>query len=213
MNFQTNDFLAALSDSKNVTGGGSAAALNGAVSASLVIKVFDNEYRKDRHPDKVEEIESRVSSLHQIKNRFQEIINEDPEALHPLISAYKLPKESDEEQEKRQSAIQDGIEAAARPQVEIMELLNDTIEHQRYLIDIRPSGEIVTNLAESILFAQSALNVAYIGSRTNFEALSVADKRKERLDYVNQLLTVGEDRLSASYDAVRAYIEETSWAK
>lgn len=212
MNIQTNDFLNALGDSTNVAGGGSAAALVGAVAASLVKKVYDNEKNKNRHADKTEEIDNRIHSLEEIQERLQELIDEDPKALQPLIQAYKMPKETVEEKEARHAEIQSGIETAARPQVEILELLTEIAIHQEYLVKIQPQGEIVTNLAESLLFTDAAFKVAHIGARTNYEALSEEEKREERLEHIETLLTIGRDRIANAYESVSQFIEEKEWS-
>ncbi len=213
MKLQCNEFLSALSDSQNVCGGGSAAALNAAIAASLVHKVMDNERRQDRHHDQEEELASRQADLLSIQNTCQDLVEEDPKALRPLIDAFKLDKDTQEQAEKRQAEIQAGIEQAARPQVKILESLIEITEHQQYLVAMNPQGDIVTNLAESLLFAHAALKVAHIGARTNYEALEIEDKRQERLDYVNQLLTLGVDRIAVAYEQVDAYLQDHTWDK
>ena len=212
MNIQTNDFLNALGDSKNVAGGGSAAALVGAVAASLVRKVYDNEKNKNRHTDKIDEINKRIHSLEEIQERFQYLIDADPKALEPLIQAYKMPQDTTEAKEARHAKIQAGIETAARPQVEILELLTDLAIHQEYLVKMQPKGEIVTNLAESLLFADSAFKVAHIGARTNYEALSEEEKREDRLEHTETLLTIGRDRIASAYDSVSKFLEDKEWS-
>lgn len=211
MTIQMNELLQALGDSQNVTGGGSAAALVGSISASLVKKVYDNELKKNRHPDKEDDIQKRMSELDDIRDRLLNLVTEDPKALQPLINAYKLPKNTNEEKEFRHSQIQDAIETAARPQVEILELLMDITLHQQYLVGMQPSGEIVTNLAESLLFSRSAFEVAHIGARTNYATLSEEEKRNERLDHVSTLMTLGLDRINSAHEAVSLFLESNSW--
>lgn len=212
MKIQTSEFLSALSDSKDVTGGGSAAALNAAIAASLVHKVMDNEYRQDRQQDQADQFKSRMADLLDIQESCQTLIHRDPAALQGLIDAYKMPKTSQDELESRQARIQESIEQAARPQVEILEHLIKVTEHQQFLVTLGPKGDIVTNLAESILFANAAFKVAHIGARTNYKALEIEDKRQERLDYVNQLLTLGIDRLALAYEQVDAYLADKKWS-
>lgn len=202
LSIHSTDLLEKLSDSQDVTGGGSAAALVGSMAASLALKVLNNEKRRESQKENLPEINEKVIELEEMSQQLEKLIQEDPKALQPLIDAYKLPKESDQEKEYRKNAIQDGIEEAAGPQVEILETINNLSESHLFIIELKPQGSIVTNLAESILFSKSALQVAHIGARTNYESLADADKRQERVEYVDKLLSKGKRQLNRLYERV-----------
>lgn len=204
-------YLDTISDSKDVTGGGSVAAVVGSLSVSLIMKVLDNEHGRDRQSNEEEDIKKSLNNLAGLRTRFTELIEEDTKALQPLIEAYKMPKINEGQKELRNAAIQAGIENAARPQVEIMEMLVQLIDQVQYLVHIEPQGEIVTNMAEGLLFAQSALKVAHIGVITNYQELSDDDRQAERLQYVNQLLNVGTQRATAFHQAVITYLNTNLW--
>ncbi len=202
MSIHLTDFLAKLSDSQDVTGGGSAAALIGSMAASLALKVLNNEKRRESQEENLPEINQKAIELEEMVQQLEGLSQEDPKALQPLIDAYKLPKESAQEEEYRKNAIQNGIEEAAGPQVELLETIVNLSEIHLFIIELQPQGAIVTNLAESILFAKSSLQVAHIGARTNYDLLADADKRQERVDYVDTLLSTGKKQLNRLYERV-----------
>lgn len=206
MSIHSTVFLEKLSDNQDVTGGGSAAAWVGSMAAALALKVLNNEKKRERHADMLSEINEKVIQLEEMCQELEELIKEDPKALQPLINAYKLPKESDKEKEYRKNAVQEGIEDAAGPQVAILEGIVALSDIHLFITELKPKGSIVTNLAESILFSKSALQVAHIGARTNYESLADENKRTEKVDDVDQLLSTGKKQLNSLYERVVEYI-------
>lgn len=204
-------YLNKLADSKDVTGGGSVAALVGTSATALTIKVLDNEKSRSRHSAVKPQIEDSQNTLNEMKDRLQELISEDEKSLQPLIDAKKLPKDSDEEKEARNKAIEEAVENAARPQVEILETLVQLLDHVEFAISLQPSGDIVTNLGESVLFTQSAFQVAHIGAITNYRELSVESTQKERMTHINQVLTTGTQRSTMFYQIIATYLNTGQW--
>lgn len=202
MSIDSTTFLEKLSDSQDVTGGGSVAAMVGSMASSLALKVLNNERRRERHEESLPEINEKVIQLEEMSQALERLIKEDPKALQPLINAYKLPRKSDKEIEYRHSAIQNGIEDAAAPQLEILEAMVSLSDIHLFIIELKPQGSIVTNLAESILFSKSALQVAHIGARTNFESLAEGDLRSEKIEYVDHLLSKGKKQLNSLYEQI-----------
>jgi formiminotetrahydrofolate cyclodeaminase len=108
MNFEKqsiSDFCAALASSDPTPGGGTASAAAGAVGASLVSMVIALTLSKEKYRDAAADLAPVASEANQASTRLRELMRLDAEAYDRMVEARKLPKESDEEKEKRRAAM------------------------------------------------------------------------------------------------------------
>lgn len=103
-------------DEKDFTvGGGSTAALAGAMACGLIGMVANLSKEKDFGFEDMK-YNSIVEELNALKVKLLQGSVDDNKAYMMIVNAYKLPKTTDEEKEKRKIAIQyAGIEAANIP--------------------------------------------------------------------------------------------------
>jgi len=95
------ELLDAFASSQPVPGGGSAAALAGAVGASLLIMVAG--LPKTRHGTDEERtaLTAAAARLRPLREELAALIERDSEAYTSVMNAYRLPKSSDVEQATR----------------------------------------------------------------------------------------------------------------
>ena len=103
-------------DEKDFTvGGGSTAALAGAMACGLMGMVANLSKGKDYGFEDAK-YDSIVEELNALRAKLLQGSVDDNKAYMMIVNAYKLPKSTDEEKEKRKMAIQNaGIEAANVP--------------------------------------------------------------------------------------------------
>lgn len=101
------DFLDSLSSSAPTPGGGSAAALGGALSASLISMVC-------RLSEDAEELQAVLKDSEILKSELTKLVDEDARAFDEVMKAFKLPKGTDEEKAERKESIQNALKGAAR---------------------------------------------------------------------------------------------------
>ena len=109
-------------------GGGSAAALSGALGASLVSMVAGLSIGKKGYEAveaKMREVLSRSEGL---RERLTLLIEEDSEAFDKVMTAFRLPKVTEEEKEKRREAIQEATKHAAAVPLEVMKCSREALE-------------------------------------------------------------------------------------
>ena len=115
------DFMQLLSSDAPAPGGGSAAALLGAVGASLAAMVAALTQGKEKY----KEFESLTQETHaageRMKRRFLELIDQDTEAFNFVSAAYKLPKSTEEEKDIRKKAIEEALKKATQTPFAMME--------------------------------------------------------------------------------------------
>lgn len=114
------DLLAAFRSAEPTPGGGSAAALAGAVGASLLAMVAglpkpNTANDADRH-----HLHSIGEQCTTLARRLEALIDRDSEAYELVVSAFRMPKATDEEKARRTAAIQDALRAATDAPLEVM---------------------------------------------------------------------------------------------
>src|SRR5262249_44756703 len=109
-----------LSDSP-APGGGSVAALMGALGASLGGMVANLSAGKRGWDDKLEYFSSWAVKAQQLKDELLSLVDEDTHAFNRVMDAFGLPKNSPEEKTARSAAIQEATKHAAEIPLKVME--------------------------------------------------------------------------------------------
>ena len=101
------EFLNKVAGSDPVPGGGSIAALNGAVASALTAMVANLTIGKKNYEEH-EELMNHIASLAlREKDVFIADIDRDSEAYDAVFACFKMPKATDEEKAARSAAIQE----------------------------------------------------------------------------------------------------------
>jgi len=109
-----------LSDSP-APGGGSVAALMGALGASLGGMVANLSAGKRGWEDKLDYFSNWAVTGQQLKDELLFLVDEDTAAFNKVMAAFGLPKQSDEEKKARASAIESANKYAAEIPLKVME--------------------------------------------------------------------------------------------
>ena len=96
-----------------VPGGGSVAALNGALAAGLIEMVAHLTIGKKGYEAVEEEMKALAAEAANLRSKLTESIDKDADAYTEVMAAYKLPKTTDEEAAVRKEKIQYAIKHAA----------------------------------------------------------------------------------------------------
>ncbi len=104
---------------KPAPGGGSVSACAGALGAALVGMVCNLTRGREKFADVETEIVTLVEAAEAARARLEQLLQEDTTAYNGVIAAYKMPKETAEEQAARSPAIQAGLIVAADVPLEI----------------------------------------------------------------------------------------------
>ena len=120
-NLTINEFAKIVASDSPVPGGGSIAALCGALSAALSEMVANLTVTKKKYADSKEEMNAIINKASQLRDRLLNYIEEDSLAYKKVMEAYKLPKETEEEKCLRLERIQEGLKVAASVPLEVAE--------------------------------------------------------------------------------------------
>lgn len=145
-------YLDLLNSDAPAPGGGSASALCGAQGAALISMVAGLTIGKKKYPldqELCKEVAQKTSAL---KDAFLAQVDKDTEAFQLVSSAFKLPKETEEQKLVRSKAIADATLEATKVPFETMKLCLEALKYSKSLI-----GHSNTNAASDL--GVSALNL------------------------------------------------------
>jgi len=110
INLTVKEFIDTLASDSVAPGGGSVSALAGANGAALLAMAGELSYQKKKFKaldeDTKKSFKEDIDEFKQGKEDFLIYIDDDTNAFNGLIQAFRMPKSSDEEKEKRSHAIQ-----------------------------------------------------------------------------------------------------------
>src|SRR5438132_2509622 len=109
-----------LSDSP-APGGGSVAALMGALGASLGGMVANLSAGKRGWDDKIEYFSDWAVQAQQLKDELLSLVDEDTAAFNKVMDAFALPKESAKEKAARSAAVEEATKYAAEVPLKVMQ--------------------------------------------------------------------------------------------
>lgn len=163
-------FLAKLASSSPAPGGGSVAALSGALAAALDSMVCQLTIGKKNYEDVQEDILKLSQQLKIGKKRLIELIDEDTNAFNDVMAAFKLPKENEEQKKKRSQAIQKGYKKAAEIPMETARTAKKILQLS---IDVAKKGNknSITDAGVAALLGYAAVHAAALNVRINLSSI------------------------------------------
>jgi glutamate formiminotransferase / formiminotetrahydrofolate cyclodeaminase len=121
-------FLDSLSASTPTPGGGSAAAFSGASAAALVAMVARLTIGRKKYAAVENEMQAALEQAESLRQLLTQAVVEDAAAYDKVMDAYRMPKDTQQEQAVRQDAIQEAIFGAAQVPLTIAKLAVKTLE-------------------------------------------------------------------------------------
>jgi glutamate formiminotransferase / formiminotetrahydrofolate cyclodeaminase len=158
-----------LSDSP-APGGGSAAALMGALGASLGGMVANLSAGKRGWDDKLEYFSNWAVKAQQLKDELLSLVDEDTAAFNKVMDAFALPKESAEEKTTRASAIEHATKYAAEVPLKVMETASKSYELLAEMAD-RGNPASVSDVGVGALATRACIEGAVLNVRINLAQL------------------------------------------
>ena len=201
------DFLDKVACSDPVPGGGSIAALSGALASALSTMVARLTVGKKGYEVSEELMKHAQTITLRLLDEFIALIDKDSEAYNEVFACFKLPKATDEEKVARSAAIQEATKNAALIPLEVA---RKALDMMTIIADVAHLGNrnAVTDACVAMMSARSAVLGALLNVRINLGSLkdrefvlqlqteadkieqAACQKEKEILDAVNQDLRV-----------------------
>ncbi len=177
-------FLDELASSAPAPGGGSVAALAGALGAALVSMVCNLTVGKKKYADVQDDIQALLEQSEALRHELVDLLEADVRVYTSVSKAYKMPRETEEEKAARREAIQAALKDAtevpmkvAEACVKILDLCTPAAE--------KGNVNAVSDAGVAALMAEAALRSAALNVLINLGAIKDEEfvrRERARLD-------------------------------
>ena len=170
---QVTQFCDVLASDAPAPGGGSTAALEGALGAALTAMVCGLTTvgkSREKYAEYQEFVLASQKKALDLKARFMDVMDRDTEAFNVVSAAFGMPKATDEEKAARSAAIQKGLEGCTRTPFEMMELAAETLELTAELLG-KTNDSAASDLGVSALSMRAAIQGAWLNVLSNIGSL------------------------------------------
>jgi len=198
VNTPLKEFLDTLSTSSPTPGGGSVAALGGALSASLISMVCS--LSKD-----VEELQPVYKDSEILKAECSKLIDDDAAAFDGVMRAFKLPKGTSEEKTARRATIQNALKDAARVPL----IVAGRCMHIIRLSDTTAricNQNAISDVGVAALLAYASLRSAALNVNINLKSIKDEEFNHETRTEIEDLKSEAEKQMNGVLKYVESVI-------
>ncbi len=169
-----NDFLDDLASSSPAPGGGSVSALAGALGASLVSMMCHLTLGKKKYADVEEDVKIILSKSEKLRDQLTSLIDKDTVAFNLVMTAFAMPKETDEQKEARAKAVESATKQATMVPFLVMQMSQDAVT---LCEEIASKGNVhaISDAGVAAAMIAASCRGAYYNVRINLTSLKDTD--------------------------------------
>lgn len=167
---KTDEFVDLLASDAPAPGGGSAAALEGALGTALTAMVCALTVGREKYAGYQALAEETQKKTLELKDRFMDVMDRDTEAFSAVSAAFRLPKATDGERAARSAAIQAGLKGCTETPLEVMALAVEALECTAAVLG-RSNDSAASDLGVSALSLRAAIQGAWLNVLINVGSL------------------------------------------
>ena len=195
-------FMDELASKAATPGGGSVAAVMGAMGAALASMVCHLTIGKKKYEAFEVELQDTRQQAEKLRETLTDMIHADIEAFDGLMTAYGMPKEMDEEKTIRSEAIQQALQKATDVPLDCAKACAKVIDLCRQIAD-KGNPNVISDVGVGVLAADAALKSAALNVYIN--AGSIKDKKfaEKRLEALHEILKNVEGKANSVYELVK----------
>lgn len=164
------DFLQELGSNSPAPGGGSIAALAGALGGALTTMVCRLTVGNSKYTEVQGEIETILAEADQLAVFLTQAVDADTEAFNKVMAAYKLPKATDVEKTFRSQAIQQAMQQAANLPLNVAECCLKVLNMAQRILTIG-NANAASDAAVAGLMAHAGLHGALYNVKINLASI------------------------------------------
>jgi formiminotetrahydrofolate cyclodeaminase len=159
------DLLDAFSSSDPYPGGGSAAALAGAVGVSLLLMAAGVTRTRTGTPEEAADLAEASSRLRPLRDTLTSLVDADSAAYQAVVEAMRRPKGTDEERALRADAIQAAMRGATETPLDTLRACQQALRGA-----VMVAGSASRNASADVAVAIELLTAAARGAALNVDA-------------------------------------------
>ena len=157
------DLLDAFASNAPVPGGGSAAAVAGALGVSLLVMAASLPKSKTGAPEEAADLAEAAARLRPLRDTLVQLIDADSNAYRSVMAALKLPKASADEKAARAVALQSTMQAATDVPLDVMRASQQALA----------GAVIVARNVYRLAGSDVAMGIELLGATVRGSALSI----------------------------------------
>jgi formiminotetrahydrofolate cyclodeaminase len=185
------ELLDAFASNEPVPGGGSAAALAGAVGASLLVMVAGLPKTRTGTPEEAADLAEASVRLRTLRDALAALVQQDSDAYAAVVDAMRLPKATAAEKDARRGAIETAMRQATETPLETMRCCQQAL---RGAIVVAANGNrnAATDTAIGAELLLAGLRGAGLNVDVNIDSVSDAPFASRVAEERRQLAADGE---------------------
>ena len=197
---KVNEFVDLMASDEPAPGGGSAAALEGALGAALTAMVCALTVGKKKYADVQElAIESQKKG-NELKAQFVDVIDRDTEAFNAVSAVFAMPKDTDEEIASKENALkaamQEALKGCTKTPFEMMELACQALELTRSVVG-KLNASAASDLGCAALSLKAGIQGAWLNVLINIGGIQdeafVSQYRREGQALLDRALPLADE--------------------
>ena len=198
-------FTETLASDAAAPGGGSVAALNGALAAALLHMSGALTVGKEKYREFHAEIQSIMNGAEELQKKLLIGIDEDTEAFDKVSAVFTMPKGTDEEKAARSAAMQEALKGAALEPIKTMQAAFECLK----LIALA-YGKINTNclsdFGSAALCALASARSAWLNVKINLSGLKDEEFKEKTGTEARKTLAACEKLAEEFYNKIEQAI-------
>lgn len=206
LNKSLQNFLDEVSSSSPTPGGGSVSAFNGVLGVSLGLMVCNLTIGKKKYESVENEILQIKSRLENQREKFIELYDEDAKAFDMVMSAFKLPKETEEEKNKRSSAIEEATIKATEAPIKVIETSGQVIDDLIRLSEIGNQNSL-SDAGVALILIKASIEGAMMNVLINTKSLNDRDRAMNLVLMAAQKLNEIESKIDNAINLIKKKLE------
>ena len=163
-------FLAELASNSPAPGGGSAAAVSGAIAAALSSMVCNLTVGKEKYRHVEKQIKEVLAECEKTLEDLKKLVDEDTVAFNEVIKAFRMPRDTMEEKQKRKEAVQKAYKKAAEVPLKTAETCGKILSLAEVLAE-KGNQNSVTDAGVSALMANTSVKSAALNVKINLGSI------------------------------------------
>ncbi len=195
-------FLDALASSSATPGGGSAAAILGAMGAALVSMVCNLTIGKKKYAEVEGEMKSVLAKAEALRLKLTGMIEDDVQAFDAVMGAYGMAKETDADKAAREAAIQTALKQATEVPLRCCHAAREVIDLAA-IASNKGNLNVISDAGVAVLAAYAALRSAALNVLTNARMITDKTFAEAKLKELHALLAGAEGVTEKAYGVVK----------
>lgn len=198
-NLSVKSFVEKLASNEPIPGGGSIAGLAASLGSALSSMVFSltvgkKIYRELSEDDK-DKFDFCYSECRKYVDKFIKLMNDDASVFSEFIKVFSMPKETEEEKQKRNEAIEKGYEKAIKAPLETISECEKVYDLIAVAAEFGNKG-VISDAAVSVIMLHAAVESSIINIKINLSGIKDDKLKSEVLNKCQSVLKVGEIKKS-----------------